>query len=514
MTRRPAAALPLRWAAPVLAALALWASGPMWRYGVEAIGYPYQLDPIESKVLQHALWLRAGRPIYFPIGPAPPWVVGNYPPLFPLLCAAGVDAAQPDFAWPRALTLLSTLAAGLAMACLLWRATRSVALAALGPGLWWASYEVHWWAPLCRVDLPALALGAAGLLVGVASLGRWSWPRVVAAAGLFWLAWLTKQSQVLLPLALIVWMARADRRWAWRLALVWAAGLAVLLGALVSITRGEFWTLTVEYNVNAWVEGQLRAWVLHLVRMWPAGLAALAVGLCLRALSHGRAEEPLRGTLGVLGWALALNAGNVAALGKVGADKNYLLEPLWCLSGLLPLLWWRVTQGQGVGVGMGRTAFSALMSAAVSVQVLWHVAMPYIPAIARLDGPWPNRAAWRPRIGAEDLARDRAVDAAVFSARGPVLCEYGIFALRAGQDLVLEPFLMSRLALEGRWDETPLLERVRRREFALIVVEDDLSHPGGRRLSATPTFAEAVRENYALERTLPGVITQHIWRPR
>ncbi len=500
----------LRWGILVLAAVALWASLPAARFALEAIAYPFQLDPIESKVLQHALWFGAGHPVYFALGPEPPWVVGNYPPLFPWLCSLGVDSALPDFAWPRTLALLSTLAAGLLLAATVWRATRSVGLALLGAGLWWSTHEVYRWVPLCRVDLPALALGAAGLALGIALWGRWSWPRLLGVCALFWLAWLTRQSQVLLPLALVVGMfAGGQRAWAWRLALTWMAGVALLMAGLCLATRGEFWVLTVRDNVNAWSAAQMKIWILHMGRtMWPLGLAALAIGAVTVAWTRGARDEKapaaLGSTLGVLGLCFAFNLLNVAATGKAGADKNYLLEPLWCLCALLPLLWrWLAQRGIPRAV---LAVFSALMVG----QMIWMLWNPWIPTTPWREGLWLNRTPWRPRISERDRRRDAAVMRAVWQADGPVLCEYGIYPLRAGRALIHEPFLMSQLAREGRWDEAPLLDRIRRGEFALIVVEDDLDHP----TVVTPAFAATVREHCTLDATLPGVITHHLWRPQ
>jgi hypothetical protein len=493
----------------------------MWLYAWDAIGHPFQLDPTESKLLQQALWLRQGEPIHFALGPEPPWVVGNYPPLYPWLCSLGVDPETPEFAWPRALTLIGTITAGLAMAALLWRATRSVALALLGPGLWWSTYEVYWYASLCRVDLAALALSTGGLVVGLASLGRWNWPRLIAACALFWLAWLTRQTQILLPLALLLQLAWTDRRWAWRFGLLWIGGLAALLASLTIATRGAFWVGVFWYNVNAWDLWQFEIWLRHLaLRMWPAGVTALAVAAA-GAIAWGRTKdgtrEPLGEALGVMTTALGLNLLNLVLTGKVGADKNYLLEPLWCLSALLVLLWlhWAARAERVSDRPLARV-ISAVLTALLVVQVLWSVTNPLMPQPSWRDGLWPNRHHWRPRITQSQLREDLAIQQAVEEAAGPVLCEYGIYVLRAGRELIHEPFLMSQLAKEERWDESPLLRRIRGGEFAVILTADDLAKPEADDLhqSATAEFAAAVRDHCVQERVFNGSARMSLWRPR
>jgi hypothetical protein len=414
------------------------------------------------------------------------------------------------------------------MGGLVWHMTRHWGWALLGMGLWWSSYEVYYWTPLCRVDLPALALGTGGLLVGVMSLERWSWRRVVIVSGLLWLAWLTRQSQVLLPAALILFLAFTDWRWAWRLALVWAVGLAVLLGLLCLVTGGQFWVHTVRFNVNVWSWDQTWIWVRHLWRMWHWGLLALALGWWMwltvcRALPGDEEQRDRRVSQGIalLTLALLFNLLNVAATGKVGADKNYLLEPLWCLCGLLPLIGHRMVLAVGSDAGEPRWALRSLAVAlaafAVALALQVWCAVDPLPHRPWHDGPWPDRSAWRLPITRADLVRDLEIQGIFDAAEGPVLSEYGIYTLRSGREMIHEPFLMSQLARQGLWDETPLLDRIREGEYAVILVRDDFQHAGstGAVLSATSGLIEAVNEGYTLERSWPRyVIPLHLWRPR
>jgi len=53
----------------------------VWR----AATFPYPLDYGEGPLLEQAVRLGQGLPIYRVPGAEPPWTVGNYPPLFPLL---------------------------------------------------------------------------------------------------------------------------------------------------------------------------------------------------------------------------------------------------------------------------------------------------------------------------------------------------------------------------------------------------------------------------------------------
>lgn len=512
------------WLAPLLAAVAVWSATASLRHALEAIDYPFQLDPIESKILQSALWVQRGEPLYRGLGEEPPWVVANYTPLYPWLCSLGISERLPTLCWPRTLSLAGAVLSGLALGALLWRGTHSWSLALLAPALWWSSYEVFMWTPYARVDLLALALSALALTWASFCLGRWTWPRVLGVSALFCLAWLTRQSQVLLPAALVTWLLVTDRIWAWRLAAVWGGGVALLAAGLTLGTGGRFWTLTVTYNVNLWSRDQMLIWVNHLLAFWPPlpwmlALGALGAGLQRRG-REGRLSAGAEIT-GLLTCAAGWNTANVVATGKAGAALNYLLEPLWCLLGLVTVLWFQLAAGACGGPECRPSGRSSILRALVFglftglfTLLALTAATSRIPGAPVREGLWPHRSLWRSPISDHERRRDLEIESAFRSAEGPVLAEYGIYALRAGHDLVWEPFLMSQLTMEGRWDEAPLLERVRGGDFALILLRDDVANSDAFDFSVTPAFAGALRSAYVEARSWPGTIPLHLWRPR
>jgi hypothetical protein len=319
-----------------------------------------------------------------------------------------------------------------------------------------------------------------------------------------------------MPLAVLLWLFATDRRWAIRFAAVWLGGLLLIMGIMVWFTGGAYWRLTVSANVNAWSWWQTWVWVKHIALItWPAGILALIFGLLgtssVPITDEERWRPAMREVRGLLILAMMLNFINVFATGKVGADKNYLLEPLWCMAALLPTLWGHIEIRSRRGPS--RRLFN-LMSLAMVVLVVWTVFNPFIPQLTFLRGRFPNRDSWRPPISESDLRRDFQIEGMVRLADGPVLSEYGIFVLRAGQDLIHEPFLMTQLALEEVWDEEPLLEGIRRGDYALIIAEDDLEDPDAFYLSASPGFAEAVRDSCELVGVYEGTVTHRVWRPR
>jgi len=59
----------------------------------------------------------------------------------------------------------------------------------------------------------------------------------------------------------------------------------------------------------------------------------------------------------------------------------------------------------------------------------------------------------------------------VAEARGPVLADEDAgFLPLAGRPIELQPFELSQLSYAGRWDQSPLLEAIRRQRYALILI--------------------------------------------
>ena len=96
------------------------------------------------------------------------------------------------------------------------------------------------------------------------------------------------------------------------------------------------------------------------------------------------------------------------------------------------------------------------------------------------------------------------------NTEGPVLADtfMGLLPL-SGRRLVLQPFEMKQLSESGIWDETPLLEDIRKKKFGLILLyapsEDTLSGVW------TGSQLQAVRANYRLAGKRGNVL---IYRPR
>ncbi|MCX7016548.1 MAG: hypothetical protein NTW86_28990 [Candidatus Sumerlaeota bacterium] len=557
---------------PVLLGLALLARLPLER-ARGALVYPYQLDNEEGYLLDEAVELSHGRNIYTSIR-NPPYLVANYPPLFPLCWAALARIGRPSLEYGRMLCVSSLLGLGLALLLIALRAGRQLLCAAVCPLLFVATYECHNWAAYARVDLPALFLTLLGLTSFLAEDTRAA--RRLATA-FFLLGALTKQTTLAAPLACAIFLLLRDWREGLRFLLVflfWLAGATLLLTAL---TRGQYWLHTVVYNANTMDWGQLGVWLRHLVRFYRFYLAGMALGLgflgyrlivpfkeddqeivagaeepnpadesapaeALAPTDQAAPSEqsdsfaastpstsPIPSTpsapapappppdytnaerLAVVAIYFALAALSIVSLAKAGAAENYLLEPLaagaifYCA--VLGRALWESASSRRAWASR---LFAALMIAAAVLHVWWLFCDN--GAIARMMF---SRSV--PSAAQEERANELRL--AVALANGPVLCEDPIFLILNGRRPPINPFILSQLAREGKWDETPFVRQLGQGEFSMVVTTEDVQNIHGDDINAryTTRMVEALRECYALYaeyRLGRDGQTYYVYRPR
>ncbi len=438
-------------AASVLAFLAV---------GVASVAYPYDLNYGEAQIADQARRALAGEPQYKSDLDAPPYVIANYPPLYPLL--VGAVRALTGQSWlqtGRAISLLSTLAAAALLGVLAAHLSRRRAVGALSAGLFLANTHVLVWGAHARVDMLGLALSLAGLWLVYRRARSWGWLTValLCLVGAIY----TRQSYLLAaPAAATLWLWQDDRRKAMVFGGALIGVVALLFAALNLQTRGGLYLNTVW--VNSLGEFQLRRvllWGTILLALWPLPVIVAGVGLA-RAVRPGwrqAADDPdgerrmfaLRGLLPYTCGALA----SALTAGKIGADINYWLELIAALAvwAGLGLAWWPERRRLG----------QRLASALLAAQILLSLAFGW-----RAAGE-PLRDRWL-RLADDHRVFDRVQDAV---RRGPVLADdYLGMVVLAGQPIYFQPFDYRQLYVAGRWDPSPLISEVRARRFPLILL--------------------------------------------
>lgn len=479
-----------------------------------ALTCPYQLDREEGFIFFQAMELAQGRTIYPPID-SYPYVVGNYPPVYPLIYAGLMGIFPPSLELGRAIVLFSLLVIVTVLTNIVFRETGRAIAALLAVGLFLATWDVNNWIPFARVDFPAIAFGLLGLMCITSPLRR-----VGFAAGclFFTLAFFTKQTQLIAPAAAFAGMIW--RREYYRAALFVAVMTSLAGGTMLLVNRltgGQFLLHTVVYNANEMVPGQLAIWLNHLVRFGALKyLAVAAVLAALLAARHLRLARPPSGEswprpLHIMPEAftfLLFSAASVPSIAKVGAAANYLLEfhaaaalLLGLAAGLVANDWERLADAR-------RAVMRAAAGAAV-VAITLHAAL-YAVGI---PGMMPAKHKFFSLPPVERLTEIGArTELELAGVTGDILAEEPLFAIRTHHDVLYQPFIMTRLAKEGRWDQRRFLMDLGTGRFEIIVANQDLfDTPPELVVGFTPEMLAVIQARYLLYSRIGGY---YLYAPR
>lgn len=254
-------------------------------------------------------------------------------------------------------------------------------------------------------------------------------------------------------------------------------------------------------------------------RFWIIALGAALLFSIVSAVASKkelRVEETGRwqaapGARSVLGIYFVLAATSLLMFAKVGSAANYALEPLASASLFGMEALGRLCQAGGGRRGF-RRAWARLGVAAMGLALLGHIWWIRREAVAGAMFSSPNPSA-------EDIEAGRALLQAVRSAQGDVLTEFPAFSILAGKAITYEPFIMSRLAAEGKWDESRIINQVASRRFGLIVTSEDLRRvdEGGNFQRYTPGLARAIARHYEVKYVLRSPTLRggvFLWLPR
>ena len=478
--------------AALLAMLALHTVGAVLDFAA-AIRFPYEIDYGEGIVWQQAVLIPGPR--MYSKSTALPFIVFHYPPLFYLLVHA-MRLIQPDFlAAGRTISALCAVLIVPSVVGLVLLVTarpgirptaRDAAIAVMAGLLALCLHAVRTWGLVMRVDLVAVMLCTAGLLVGAWADGRF-WGTTLAlllcVAGVY-----GKQTQLAAGIAVGVFaLVRNPRGGLGAVAVAGGAGLAVL-GLMQWLTDGGFVQNIIGSNINRW--GGLRralwnlkdetssipviilaacawAWVARSV----VGGAPLRMVSLPTAVSAWRRASPVTARRALLLLHFALSTLMLGTVFKAGANFNYMLELLCAGVVLIGVMLVDLSRA-ATKPGIAFPAVVAVLLLTVSVQ---HV---------------------RQATGFESpvvLARNAALVERIRAADKPVASEDMTLLMRAGKPVLFEASIVTELAMVGRWDEAPLIQMIRNKGFAFMLIT---TGPPGGTDRRTPAVDAAIREAY------------------
>lgn len=497
-----------------------------------AIRHPwFQMDNEEGALLFQSLELKRGHSIYHSLS-RPPFVAGTYPPVYMLVASLITNSDNPTLLGGRTVSSAACIGIAVVIMSIIAIRTRLVAAGLFAAMAFVSSFEVYCWVPYFRVDFLAIFLSILGLgCVAVSPRERSS--RVLAIL-LFAAAFFTKQTELAAPAAVTTYFLLNN----WRNGVRFLLGLVIAIGipfaVLTIITGGQFARHTIIYNMNTFHPHDLVVWARHawLFSRWLiiSGAATL-LSLALVAFAARRAappqiladtdpelpaEEPAGdGTkqplpeeaspapgylLDPLPLFMLFSLFSFLAIGKAGSAENYLLEPLAAV-----VLCSADAVGRLLSARYPARAVASVGALAITCLLVVHsvhITQAPIASIAfspqRNPGEADFRAAARVVSRLEKVPTDEAT-----------WCELGLYNILAGRGIYFQPFIMSELARQGRWNPAPFYEAIKSHKFKILISNYRMGS-GDFTDGYTPEMIALITHNYDLDES--ASVESPLWK--
>ncbi len=533
----------------------------------QIFNFAFQVDESESMIVAETLLMDHGTDIYALPGPAR-FISAPYTPFYYLLNWLPLHFLGTSFKPGRLISLAAAAGIGWLIYKLVtaygrkggFPPVKSRVAALLAAFSWSALGLVAFWGDAVKPDITALFLGLSGLFLVFTAPCDPEWrllvlrlsPRLLVAAGFFALAALTKQTAFAGVLVAGIWLLTRNRD-GWRTA--FGFGLAYLVMGfgpmfLMNVfSQGGFWYHIVTLHELPWTfsnywkffGGLLQSYQLFFL------LALVFVGFWLWGLFRATPGPDDTGRTGFLraGWErLRNNPGTFFVLylgtawgaglsaGTYGGNHNHLLEfsaascvlvglafthlmalpgKTWAVGLALLLVCW---QALGLFVGEGRVSpddFPVLGAVAPTRFVLERLQNQF------RDPDW---------LGLEYRAplenqKQRLAEAAAFmnNDRGPYIYSDNVSLMLATTKPIFttDPFTQTHATRYGRWDQSKLVEMVKKQEFSLVVLRQSIEQrvkEGGTKgdIYISPELSQAVLDNYRACK--PDVVTIYVPKSR
>lgn len=435
---------------------------------VVLINYPYQISYGEGYILNQAVLISQGQSIYQDITNYP-YLVGNYPPVYPFLCALFVKIFGVSFAPGRFISFIATILSGFLIYTILKENIRSqkgsfkksIIISSL---FFFASPYIFYAYPLYRVDALALLFSLMGLYFVFKFENRKS---MYLSIPFFILALYTKQSFIAAPLASLIYITfRNVKRGVVYLIFLSLIYVSIFL-FLNDLTHGQFYLHNFTYNANVFS-------IFFAIRMC---VAALQIHAILFAFAFACVIHIiLRKKLSLLVIYLVISALVTISIGKIGSGINYFGELVTCSCIIL-------------GIFLNETEFTnkesknILIVTGLLLQLILFAHIPY------LTGHTPTNA---------DLKNAEKISSEIINTPGSILSEDGGLLVVNRRQILFQPFVFTQLARQNLWDQGNFVADIRENRFPLIILTFNINYETDKE-RLTEEMVEAIRRGYHLE---------------
>jgi 4-amino-4-deoxy-L-arabinose transferase-like glycosyltransferase len=442
--------------------------------------YPYQISYPEGFLLNQALTIAQGRPIYNSIADYP-FLVANYPPLYPYLCGFFVKIFSVSFAWGRIVSFLSVIACAYLIYDICKNIPLTLTLSHEGRGmeiktsgherhtaliaflLFLASPYVYKISVQCRVDMLGLAFSLLGLWFAVKHIDK----KTMYFSILFFIAALfTKQTFAAALIAFAVYLFIQNRTRGFLFIVITLLSYSVIFLVLNILTAGEFYKHNVLYNANPYS-------FLFAVRMYASLLRThvILITLSLAYLVFSPVKKHILSLFPIYFIVAALVA---LTVGKIGSNINYFLELIAAAC---------IMTGLCVNELLENTKAQLVLPALFIVQLILFVHIPFV------TGKTPSRY---------DRETERQISAMIQTTPGDILSEDAGLLVLNKRPVLFQPFEFTQLARAGLWNQRQFVRDIENKKFSLLILGSDIQGPYDEE-RFTSEMAAAIANSYVLQ---------------
>lgn len=462
-------------------------------FQIEAITFYYPLDYGEAPLLNQAVQLNAGNPLYQTDLDQPPFTIANYPPVYVGILAIFERLIGPAFWYGRLLSSLCAIGSAVLITLITFSRSRDWKTALI-PGLLFINLPyVVGWSTLVRIDHLALFLA----LMGLYCLFRREPSSGIVNASLLWgslfliLAIYTRQSYALAaPMAGFLYLIHKSWKRAVILAVV-VGGMSLLFFLVFNfLTGGGFYFNIVSANINPFSLERLNDNFRNFYESAPAFFILGAAGLLLSI-------KRIDGWLMLIGFTIG---GLLSALtiGKIGSNINYFLEFAAAISLLI---------GLGIVVLMrksNKTIMGVILSIGLIILSWQTVKLIWMIQNETKGGLRDRQTAHSELETLEDLV--------IQNMDRPILAdEYMGLMVLNGQNLYLQPFEITQLVNANLFEQDILINQIEDEAFSLILIQEASWWSNVAQERWTPAMLETIRSNYRVSAQLENTL---VYKPK
>ncbi len=443
--------------------------------------FPFGVDYGEAPIMDQALRIELHQQLYRVNFNTPPYVISNYPPLYPATIAAlNSTTGIPLFQAGRLVSNFFTLVSAVIIGWLAYHLTGRKLLGILASIIFLGNPYVLIWSSNARVDMMALGFSLLGLWAIYMSRSSKYW--LIAAGVFFILSIYTRQTYLLAgPLAALAWLWHQNKRYAVYFTLSISAATLVIFGIINAITHGGFYANIIMANMNKYELSRTVQMLKQIFTFWPiiiimSGIAfVMAVRLLMQNTKGGGDNNSTAFIVYGLGGYSVGAVVTSLTVGKVGSDVNYFLElitvcSIWCVIAIH-------------FISDQRKSIKYIALGILSLQLIWVL----------VAGVTISRNVIFPKWA--ELANYNTIFTQVKRAaqQGTVLSDdYLDMVVLSGQSIYYQPFEYDQLFQAGLWDPSEFVSEIKNSSFPLILIGGTVDKP----CCWPAQVAEAIRDSY------------------